>query len=387
MNVNEFLGPEEVIRVKGLLMRSSLLMCESAGDRRAWLNDIPSNFSTLDFSGSALQFLTRLWSFLGERELAAPGGARKLGVIVLLEYLIKYEAGVTQFSVLNKDEVDELSLVVEKYEEWLAQQPPRPREAEIAAALKARRQRTAAPAPEPEPAAAAPLDADAVFRFDLRKQVGCVYDKLRPAGAFPFTTGGRQDLLERYVVERIQRDVIIRPEQKRTFSLVKVHLLANLLGQELSGTVLEQEIREGNEDVERLTDFFRVPHTDVLLIVWNHDVPLPEARQIAESFWASARAQLEPGLKNNSSRLIFLWANLDGLPLDSAEFHAIPPLECFELTEIEDYFRDYLGQVGLPPAKIDKIIRRLSRHKGQLPGTYLEMKWLVEDYMKEADRV
>lgn len=386
MKLRQFLTTEEIDALRDILWRSRLFSSDEEAARRDWLVSAgvehPQMYMKL--SADSVAFMDALMARFGDIELklARPSGVeRRLGVIIVIEYIVTFDAPFTPTIV--EEDIELLQQIILKYEEWRASPPAATRQDQIRSALSSRR---AAGAASPAPRRTFRVDLDTIISFDLKAQINAFSEKLQLAGAFPYALCGPHHILENYVVERIKRTLDNEVDQRSLLKYVRVWLYQHTYSGAQNGfDLIFGEVKRNYKDFALLADFFERERMDVLLVVWNFDVPPPEAKEIAASFWREAYAQLAPVIKGQSSRFIFLWVNVNSLPLGLPDFHAIPPLTSFETEDIEIYFRDRLLLARVDPAEIECILAQLTRHKGHLEGTYQEMKSLVESFSREAE--
>jgi len=373
MKIHDFLDSKEIARLQSIILNeTSLFRGEDSEFREDWLNTAGINFPGLSTSGDKTKFLTHLFGLLANQNLSR-GGEPRLGIIVLLEHMVSYETVITKR--LSHESAEFLSYAIGKYETCCSNASRTSRQVAALAALTAQRKRLNSAIPN----RIYRFDTDLILNSDLKKQINEFTNILQLDGIFPFTLGGRFEVLDKYIVKRIEQT--IKNTDDRPIKRADVNLYAKNCSETLNGyQIIEQQIKEYYH-CDRLTDLFdEVQRIDVLLIVWNYDVPHPEVKQIAESFWGVAQPRLSSMVLGQSRRFIVLWINIDSEPLSLPMFYALPPLECFEVEEIVSYFRDRLLKYNVENNHVEYFLAQLRRHQGQLLGTFQEMYRLVESF-------
>jgi hypothetical protein len=370
MKIQDFLDKKEIEQLIVTLRESSLFNALDSGSRRQWLVaagiDIP-----VDTNGDDTKFFSNLYGSLVAQDLSL-GGAKRLGIVILLEHMVVYDVAITKR--LDPENAEFLRGVIKKYETCHANTPQIHRQVEARAALAAARSRRSS---VPTPNRTYRFDTDLILNSDLKKQIGEFTNILQIDGIFPFTLGGRFEVLDKYIVKRIEQT--LRNKDDRPIKRVDVNLYAKNSSETFTGhQIIEQQIKDYYH-CDRLADLFdERQRIDVLLVVWNYDVPPPEVQLIAESFWSVSQPQLIATVTGQSRRFIVLWINIDSEPLSLPVFYALPPLECFEVEEIVGYFRDRLLKFNVEADDVEYFLTQLKRHQGQLLGTFQEMNRLVE---------
>lgn len=227
-----------------------------------------------------------------------------------------------------------------------------------------------------QPTPAAPsrkIDRNLIVNFDLETLVSELYRGLAYEGVFAFAVGGPYLILENYVVARIREE--LRRKMQRPYRALDVQLYQGDIAAGLRA--IEHKLAQRYR-CERLCDLFGDRALeDIMLVVWNYDVPPNDMRQVAQAFWNAATAQVLPRLQNHSRCFVVVWANVGFAPLE--DFMVLPTPQSFDPNQLKAWFRGRLQQLALEQSVIDHYLVRLENQQGHLIGTFQEMTHILNE--------
>jgi hypothetical protein len=323
--------------------------------------------------------LERLVSFSLDQDLAAittPGDLDDVA-FQLVKWVIRYG----QLAVLVDAAFHEIpgnpKLLRFRHEVWEGQRTPAAAGAkdETRAALNAARAQAIPPASHGAPKSIDCIDRSALIKFDLLEQETFIRKHLpERAGAVAFALGGHRTMLNDYLVERIHQDIARNgPRIKRKDAYLVARGLPTLgNGQSPITPVIARAC-----GCVRVADLFDQPQLDVLLVIWNYDIPLTEMKRMATAFWDEQAAQVACSMEGYRRRLIALWVNSDKAPLDA--FLRIPKIKPFDVKKVTDHVQNQLECAGVDAERIGYYVTALEGLGGTLPKSFELMQQIIEE--------
>jgi len=291
------------------------------------------------------------------------GTSQLLGLVAFLKYLSPIDP------YLSDDDRDFIEHVVAKWERSRDSDVQK-RRSQISYMLAQARQAQ----PQPVPASQrVKIDRGIIVYFNLEALISEFHQRLGYEGAFAFAVGGPSTLLEHYVIERILLE--LRNKTQRPYKRIDLRLYRDDIS---AGARAIEDKLVVSQNCGQLCDLFADDSSvDILLIVWNYDVPKREMSLVAASFWDRASAQILPLLQDKGCCFVAIWANVGGDPLD--KFIVLPVPSRFDVPSLKQWFRGRLKQLGLEDDVINHYINRLESQHGHLIGTYHEMDQIVRE--------
>lgn len=198
MKIQDFLKPTEIEPFMVALRESSLFDGLDSRSRKTWLTAAGIDI-VVDTVGDDGLFFGNLYGLLGARDLLFRG-AQRLGIVILLDYIVVYDVVITKR--LAPENAEFLREVIKKYEQCCASPPPTSNQvAGLAALAAARSRRSSALAPS----RTYRFDTDLILNSDLKKQISEFNTILQIEGVFPFTLDAPFEVLPNYFVKRLEQ--------------------------------------------------------------------------------------------------------------------------------------------------------------------------------------
>lgn len=215
---------------------------------------------------------------------------------------------------------------------------------------------------------------EVIIPFDLEDLESTFKHTVRYEEAFAFTVGVPDEtLLQEYIVPRIARELrakLSRPHRQLEIQLYQGDVAAGI-------ETVENKLTK-RYACKKLCDLFAENALqDIVLVVWNYDIPLPYMEQLATSFWNKIYAQVMPYLRSHSRCFVIIWANIGCDPLSG--FTVLPTPQTFDLNDLTAHFRGQFAQCGLDAPCIDAYLARLRSHYGHVRGTFREMLEIIHE--------
>jgi hypothetical protein len=295
-------------------------------------------------------------------------GVRRLGLIVLLEYLEPIDP------YLSDEDKAFIKQVVAKWKR-VRDSDVQSRHDQISELLAQTRQ-TKSKSPAETVQKRHKVDKGIIVQFDLEALIAEFHRRLGYEGVFSFAVGGPYAVLEHYIIPRILQE--LKSKTQRPY------------GPPIPISLYQDDVSTGpdvithklavRQDCRQLRDLLtRDAPVDTVMIVWNHSIPTKDMNHIANIFWDEVNAQIMPLLRNQSRCFVVIWANVGVDPLDADPCVALPMPKQLKTHDLSQWFRGHLRQLALADDDINRYLARLESHHGDLMGTYQEMNYIVQE--------
>lgn len=219
------------------------------------------------------------------------------------------------------------------------------------------------------------IDWNVVISFDLLDQDFFFQKRLmQKTGAIAFALGGQRSMLKDYVIERVKQVIA---KDGRTILRKDAYLVARGLPTLPNGQSPIASVIADACDCARIADLFDQPQLDILLVIWNYDIPLAEMKRMAIAFWNDLAVQVAANLEGHQRRLIALWVNSNQDPLDT--FHVVPAIAPFDVKEVTEHIQNQLELAGVDAKRIEYYVATLHGLGGVLPDSFDLMIQIVEE--------
>ncbi len=365
----QFLTYQEIIQVQKILINNTVLRTSDADFLSALLTNcgLEKYCSLIPLGKPSLRFVPILY-----RELSAihipVDESQRLGLIVFLEYIIQIDIN------FSSEEKSFINHVIKKWEQQQTSSTQKSQRNQIANLLAQGRKESPTVAPVQQPIK---VDRGVIINYDLEAQMAKFRQQVGYEGAFVFAVGGHDTILEQYIIERLRRE--LRQKTGRQNERLEIRLYRKSI---LTSTDIEREFLNKYK-FEYFTDLFNAQcNTDIVLIIWNYDIPDKFMKSLAEAFWADITFSVSPCLKNQSRCFVIVWANVGKRPLTGLTgFTALPSPKKFELCDLLPWFRSQLRMEGIEENLIESYLERLEKQcgDGDLIGTYQEINQIVQE--------
>jgi hypothetical protein len=365
----QFLTYPEINQLQKILINNTLLQTSDVDFRNALLTNcgLGTYCSLIPLDKPPFQFVIILCQKLSEVHITVDASQR-LGLIVFLEYISQIDIS------LASDEKSFLNHVITKWEQQQNFSPQKTQRNQIANLLAQGRKESPTVAPVQQPIK---VDRGVIINYDLEAQMAKFRQQVGYEGAFVFAVGGHDTILEQYIIERLRRE--LRQKTERQNERLEIRLYRKSI---LTSTDIKSEFLN-KYNFEYFTDLFNAQgNTDIVLIIWNYDIPDKFMKSLAEDFWADITFSVSPCLKNQSRCLVIVWANVGKRPLTGLTgLTALPSPKKFELCDLLPWFRSQLRMEGIEEDLIDYYLDRLEKQcgNGDLIGTYQEINQIVQE--------
>lgn len=358
-----FLTYKESQQVQKLLSNSTLLQTADAEHRSAMLINcgLEEYCSELPLNGIASHFATVLYSKLSKSYVTIDNSPR-LGLVVFLEYISWRDLDLSE---------DEKNFINHAIAKWERQQTSNLQKSQITDMLsQARASRLSAPLQQ-----SIKVDWCQIVNYDLERLMATFRQQVRTEGAFVFVVGGDYMILEQYVIERIcwgLKQKTGRQNERKEIRLYRESIVSH--------TDIKRKLIDKYQ-MESCGDLFKTRwNPDLVLIIWNYDIPQKIIKSLAPEFWTDIRPSVLPNLQNQSRCLVIVWAHINiKRPWKVPEFTVLPLPKAFDLCELVPWFRGQLKMAGIGDDRIDDYLKRLKNQCGNLSGTYQEMNQIVQE--------
>lgn len=368
----QFITTPERVQLQRILSNNTLLKTSDIDLRSALLTscDLGTCCSKISLDKPVLVFVIILVKELSEVYITVDG-LQRLGLIVFLEYLLQIDTN------LSSEDQFFINYVITKWEQQpkisLQKQqqisPQKQQRNQIANLLAQGRKESPTLAPVQQPIK---IDKGIIIDYDLDAQMTKFRQQVGYEGAFVFAIGGHDTILEQYIIERLLRE--LRQKTKRQNERLEIRLYLKSIS--TSKDIARELLTKYN--FESFTDLFNAQcNTDVVLIIWNYNIPDKSMKSLAETFWVDISSSVLPCLKNQSRCFIIVWANIGKRPLTG--FTALASPKKFEVCDLLPWFRTQLREEGIDEKLIENYLNRLEKQcgNGDLIGTYQEINQIV----------
>jgi hypothetical protein len=370
----QFITPPERGQLQKILSNNTLLKTSDIDLRSALLTscDLGTYCSRISLDKPVLVFVIILVKELSEVYITIDG-LQRLGLIVFLEYLLQIDTN------LSSEDQFFINYVITKWEQkpkislHKQQQisPQKQQRNQIANLLAQGRKESPTLAPVQQPIK---IDKGIIIDYDLDAQMTKFRQRVGYEGAFVFAIGGHDTILEQYIIERLLRE--LRQKTKRQNERLEIRLYLKSIS--TSKDIARELLTKYN--FESFTDLFKAQcNTDVVLIIWNYNIPAKSMKSLAETFWVDISSSVLHCLKNQSRCFIIVWANIGKRP--QTGFTALASPKNFKLCELLPWFRSQLRDEGIDEKLIEYYLNRLEKQcgDGDLIGTYQEINQIVHE--------
>ena len=365
----QFLTYPEINELQKLLINNTLLQAADVDFRSALLTNcgLGKYCKLIPLDKPTLQFVIILCQKLSEVHITVDASQR-LGLIVFLEYISQIDIS------LSSEDKGFLHHVITKWEQQQNFSPQKTQRNQIANLLAQGRKESSTVAPVQQPTK---VDRGVIINYDLEAQMAKFRQQVGYEGAFVFAVGGHDTILEQYIIERLRRE--LRQKTERQNERLEIRLYRKSI---LTSTDIEREVLKKYK-FEYFTDLFNAQgDTDIVLIIWNYDIPEKFMKLLAEAFWTDISSSVLPCLQNQSRCFVIVWANVGKRPLTGLTgLTALPSPKKFELCDLLPWFRSQLRMEGIEENLIEYYLNRLEKQcgNGDLIGTYQEINQIVQE--------
>lgn len=153
------------------------------------------------------------------------------------------------------------------------------------------------------------IDSQIISEFDLEKLSKQLRKHLQEyKGAFAFTIGGKrigESNIREYIITRILQESSPKIKTYKRFE-IKLHRGNISEPDYMIEQAITREYQYGS-----FFDLFKQTSEDIVLIVWNHDIPVRTMTPIAEMFWEKTCLQSTPFLDNERRHFLVIWVNVN----------------------------------------------------------------------------
>jgi hypothetical protein len=364
----QFLTYPEISQLQKILINNTLLQTSDVDFRNALLTNcgLGKYCSLIPLDKPPFQFVIILCKKLSEIHITVDASQR-LGLIVFLEYISQIDIN------LSSEEKSFINHVITKWEQQQKISPQKTQRNQIANLLAQGRKE----AHSGSSSTTHQSRRGVIINYDLEAQMAKFRQQVGYEGAFVFAVGGHDTILEQYIIERLLRE--LRQKTKRQNERLEIRLYRKSI---LTSTDIEREFLNKYK-FESFTDLFNAQcNTDIVLIIWNYDIPEKFMKSLAEAFWADISSSVLPCLKNQSRCFVIVWANVGKRPLTGLTgLTALPSPKKFELCDLLPWFRSQLRMEGIEEKLIEYYLDRLEKQcgNGDLIGTYQEINQIVHE--------
>lgn len=364
----QFITPPERVQLQKILSNNTLLKTSDIDFRSALLTscDLGTYCSRISLDKPVLVFVIILVKELSEVYITVDG-LQRLGLIVFLEYLSQIDT-----NLCSEDQLF-IKHVITKWEQQKIS-PHKQQRNQIANLLAQGRKKSPTLAPVQQPIK---IDRGIIINYDLEAQMAKFRQQVGYEGAFVFAIGGHDTILEQYIIERLRRELRQKTERQNERLEIRLYLKSILTSKDIAREFLTKY------KFEYFTDLFNAQcNTDIVLIIWNYDIPAKSMKLLAKTFWVDISSSVLPCLKNQSRCFVIVWANVGKLPLTGLTgFTALASPKKFELCDLLPWFRSQLRNEGIEEKLIEYYLDRLEKQcgNGDLIGTYQEINQIVHE--------
>lgn len=362
----QFLTYPESCDLQKILINNTLLQTADEDFRGALLTNcgLGKYCKLIPLDKPPLQFVIILCQKLSEVHITVDA-SKRLGLIVFLEYISQIDMS------LSSEDKSFLNHVITKWEQQPKISPQKQQRNQIANLLAQGRKESPTLAPVQQPIK---IDKGIIIDYDLDAQMTKFRQQVGYEGAFVFAIGGHDTILEQYIIERLLRE--LRQKTKRQNERLEIRLYLKSIS--TSKDIARELLTKYN--FESFTDLFKAQcNTDVVLIIWNYNIPAKSMKSLAETFWVDISSSVLHCLKNQSRCFIIVWANIGKRP--QTGFTALASPKNFKLCELLPWFRSQLRDEGIDEKLIEYYLNRLEKQcgDGDLIGTYQEINQIVHE--------
>ncbi len=361
----EFITYPEFWKLQKLLINNRSLQTYDGDDYSTLLTScgLEKCCSLISLNKGIIKFIPNLCNRLIEIYITVEGSER-LGLIVFLEYIKEINLN---FSPEDKELIH---YIINKWEKWQSVKQQKPQKKQIADLLAQGRQESPINSVVQSPIK---VDRTMIVNYDLEQQMSKFRIQVKYQGAFVFTVGGNATILEEYIIERIKQELKGKTDRQTEPHTIKLYQQSILTSKDIEHNFLKQK------KLERFTDLFNEQNTDILLTIWNYDIPPKTIKPLAKSFWEEISNPILPLLKKQNRCFIIVWANVDKSPLNGCNFTVLPTPDKFDMCELLPWFHNQLKIKGVGEDSMENYLDRLKNQCGHLLGTYQEINQIIRE--------
>ncbi|NEQ70013.1 MAG: hypothetical protein F6K21_31895 [Symploca sp. SIO2D2] len=363
----KFLTLTERVQLQNILTHKTVLRTADADLRQNILSicelDKYSSLLTLDTNSS--NFAISLCARLSDDSVTT-GNTERLGLIVLLEYLSDSDESI------SPEDKGFITHVIKKWEQQQLSSQKTPQN-QIANLLAQGRQKYSTVASGEPPIK---VDRDVIIDYDLEVPMAKFRQEVGYEGAFVFAIGYRHlMILEQYIIERLRRE--LKGKTRRQNEQLEIRLYRKSIA---TPADIEREFLNRYQFADFTELFNTQGNTDMMLIIWNYDIPEKLMKPLAQDFWTKINRSISPCLKNQSRCLVIVWANVGKRPLPGVNgCTTLPTPKKFKPCDLLPWFRSQLKMGGIREEQIQHYLQRLANQDGELIGTYQEMNQIIHE--------
>ncbi|MEP0872943.1 hypothetical protein NDA01_24305 [Trichocoleus desertorum AS-A10] len=359
----QFLTLNETNKLLSILLRNEYLQVAESSTRLALLENCNIECSSIDLKKDQKFFIPDLYRFLSKNKVK-DGDIEELALIIFLKHILSmnFIFGFADF------EEDFITRVIQKWEIQKNSKLIEDRD-QIRTSLNRNRALYSASHTSQDNIK---LDSGIITDFDLKDIVVQLNKKVNYQGAFAFSVGGNAILLEQYIIKRVKQEICFLTKKQTDYYDIQIYKNSILSSKEIEQKFINKY------KIEVLSDLFDCQaNTNVLAIIWNHDIPLKQIQPIAEAFWNEISDSLSSILIRQRRCFILIWVNAKHKSLRG--FPKLKAPEKFVLSELEAWFYGHFKEKGIEEKQIEDYLTRLKMHDGHLVATYREMDQMIHE--------
>jgi len=364
----KFLTLTERVQLQKILTHKTSLKTADAEFRSALLTNcgLKQYCSLIQLDQPQLPFVTILCQQLSEVHPTVCGCPR-LGLVIFLEYLSAIDNSI------SSEDQDFITHVIRKWEQQQQLSSQKTPQNQIANLLAQGRQKYSTVASGEAPIK---VDRDVIIDYDLEAPMAKFRQEVGYEGAFVFAIGYRHlMILEQYIIERLRRE--LRGKTRRQNEQLEIRLYRKSI---VTPADIEREFLNKYQFADFTELFNTQGNTDMMLIIWNYDIPEKLMKPLAQDFWTKINRSISPCLKNQSRCLVIVWANVGKRPLPGVNgCTTLPAPKKFKPCDLLPWFRSQLKMGGIREEQIQHYLQRLANQDGELIGTYQEMNQIIHE--------
>jgi hypothetical protein len=225
------------------------------------------------------------------------------------------------------------------------------------------------------------IDRSVYLNYDLNEIKFELLNKPPRKGVFAFALGGYNNAYnfwKDYVIESILSE--LREKVKiRCDKPIDLKVSTPLDLDDLEKQLLK------NLNCQQLSDLLgKLKNSDVILLIWNLDIPFTDTNRIATSFWNRISEQVAHVFKDERRSFIIFWINLYEGQWKLDNYCCLPILEKFNLDDLKDYFERSFEDIGMAQEDVKKCVRRLEKKEGHIVKTFWEWQNILNELQGEV---
>ncbi|GEM_PF-4809674 len=218
------------------------------------------------------------------------------------------------------------------------------------------------------------LDRNRIISYNLKDLRANLIDKIGYIGAFLFSIGEDYDILTRYLIPRIQKELSTMSFNSK-WGYKEITLTSSIRDKLLSQSGEERIINCFELEklgYHQLIDLFEDGPSDTLLVVYNRDFSVANIEALAADFQKKC-TEIQKFSPNRPLRFVVVWANIcsfEKKPLSCEGFIPVY-IKHSEVTDLVAFFRKEMSYSGYDEEKnltlkerIDLYCRELEEIRG-----------------------